>query len=309
MCSETQQDRLPEECDLGQLGLSQAQVSSVEVICRRRINTIFRVCCGGRWFVLKWIDRPEMSTELLAYCLLAQERVPVLPHKAGDRALLLEDLASSSEWRLADEADMTREETGRGIAAWYRRFHEAGRKLLLQRAPGLAGLGREADRVTPASVRALQIRLGLNDARVLDWAAAHVDPVVQAIRFLPRTLNYNDFHWSNLAINKTDGSSVIVFDYHLLGQGLPYSDCRNVMGCLQGNARQAFAEAYGPVGPYEPVLDAPIATLHALLQASECSTLPRWAHPLIEAVRDGTFERELRAAIDVAQHVLASSRL
>ncbi|MFA6134087.1 MAG: hypothetical protein WC869_08745 [Phycisphaerae bacterium] len=303
MCSETQPDRLPEACDLEQLGLSQDQVLSVEVICRRRINTMFRVCCGGRWFVLKWIDRPEMSTELLAYRLLAQERVPVLTHTAGDRALLLEDLASSCDWRLADEADMTSEETGRGIAAWYRRFHEAGRKLLLQQPAAWQGLQREADRVTPESIHTLQIRLGLEDARVLDWAAGQVDPVVRAIRRLPQTLNYNDFHWSNLAVNRTDCASIIVFDYHLLGQGLPHSDCRNVMGCLQGNARQAFAEAYGPVGPYEPVLDAPIATLHALLMASECPKLPRWAHPLVEAVRDGTFERELHAAIDVAEEV------
>jgi hypothetical protein len=129
------------------------------------------------------------------------------------------------------------------------------------------------------------------------------------MRNLPQTLNYNDFHWSNLAVNRTARSSVIVFDYHLLGQGIAYSDCRNVMGCLQGNGRQAFIEAYGPVSPYEPVLDAPIATLHALIQASECPKLPSWAHPLIEAVRNGTFEREFRAAIEMADFVLGGTRL
>lgn len=298
MESHDQHTGLPHSCDIRRLGLSPDEITSVEPISQRHINTIYRICCNGRWYVLKCIDRPEMSTELLAYRLLLQERVPVLPHRAGENALLLEDLAHSEVWRLAEEADMAREETGRAIAEWYRRFHDAGRRLLARQTPGLDSLQREADRVTATSVRSLPTRLALRNVRVLDWAAEQVEQVVRAIHQLPQTLSYNDFHWSNLAMRRTGGQEGIVFDYHLLGIGMAYSDCRNVVGSLLGGARDAFHETYGKTSDLERLLDAPVAVLHALLQAAECTPLPRWAGPLIDMIDNGTFERELHAALE-----------
>ena len=78
------------------------------------------------------------------------------------------------------------------------------------------------------------------------------------------------------------------------------SDCRNAGTCLRGRARDGFFQTYGPVDERERVLDAPVATLHALLQAAESAGVPPWAGALMEQVRDGTLERQLyraRAAI------------
>lgn len=43
----------------------------------------------------------------------------------------------------------------------------------------------------------------------------------------------------------------VVYDYHLLGIGLAYSDCRNVAGSLGERVQSAFWEAYGSVDERE----------------------------------------------------------
>ena len=289
------QAALPASCDLASLGLAAEAVTSVEVICRRRINTVYRICCAGKWHVLKWIQRPEMSVELAAYELLGQRGVPLLPHRPGKQALLLEDLDHCDAWRLAAEADMDREETGSAVAAWYRRFHDAGRRLLATNRGALGALRCEAEKVTAEGVRALAARLSLPEP-AMRTAAEQIVPIVQAILRQPQTLNYNDFHWSNLALSNTDAPQAIVFDYHLLGVGMAYSDCRNVSTCLRGRGREAFWAACGPVNELERVLDAPVATLHGLLQAAESPRMPTWAGALMGQVLDGTLDRQLRQA-------------
>jgi len=291
---------LPPSCDLGQLGIAAELITSVEVICRRRINTVYRICCGGKWHVLKWIERPEMSVELLAYELLEQNGVPVLPYRAGKQALLLEDLAHSGTWRLADEADLARAEIGVAIALWYRRLHDVGRQLLANGAGGHIALHCEAEKVTTSSVRSLVPRLGLPEQTIYR-AAELIEPIVQAARLRPQTLNYNDFDVSNLALHRTDTRRAIIFDYHLLGTGMAYSDYRNIITRLSGRAREAFGEAYGEVSEIEQALDAPIATLHALLQVAESPQQPVWAMRLVEQVHDGTLERQLREAMNAIQ--------
>jgi len=295
MGSETSPYVLPATCDLRQLGLAEADITSVEVICRRRINTVYRLRGAGTWYVLKWIEQPERSVELRAYELLARGGVPVLPYRAGERALLLEDLGHSPTWRLAEEGDMEREETGVAVAKWYRSFHDAGRQLLATMPGAFGGLRCEAEKVTAAAVQALRDRFNLPEA-VIRQAAEQIDAIVQAVLRQPRTLNYNDFDWSNLALPRIGGAPAIVFDYHLLGAGMAYSDCRNVARCLRGRAREAFWEAYGAISELERVLDGPVTTLHALLQAAESPRLPTWAGALIEHVRDGTLEGQLREA-------------
>lgn len=290
-------DELPALCDLHQLGLLREDVTSVEVICRRRINTVYRIQHAGTWYVLKWIEQPQKSVEMLAYSALSKSGVPVLPYRAGDRALLLEDLAHSQAWRLAEESDMEREHTGAAVARWYRDLHHAGRALLATEPGDSSPFRCEAEGLTPDAVLSLADRLRLPEGMIRQ-AAGRIGRVVQAVLQQPNTLTYNDFHWSNLALSKSGDLRAVVFDYHLLGAGMAYSDCRNATMCLQGRAREAFWRAYGSASELERVLDGPVATLHALLQAAELPRLPAWAKPLMDQVCDGTFEAQLRQAED-----------
>ncbi|MHB8947342.1 MAG: hypothetical protein ACYC6I_12500 [Bacillota bacterium] len=79
--------------------------------------------------------------------------------------------------------------------------------------------------------------------------------------------------------------AAIINDYHLMGIGLPYSDCRNVAGSLAELARSAFSEAYGRVDELERLLDKPTSILYGLLAASRLPRFPRWAETCLEAAR------------------------
>jgi hypothetical protein len=291
---------LPTTCDLSRLGLDPATVARVELIHREHGDRLYRVGWGGRSFVLKWFGKPEQAIELRSYELLGSLGVPTLPvHGRAENALLLEDLAACPTWRLAEAADAGRAETGVAVAEWYLAFHAAGRELLDGRKGAPAWLRREADALDRATVLETGRRLGLEARPVWRLAADHIEELRAAMRALPETLNYNDFHWSNLALSRQRPPRAIVSDYHLLGIGLAASDCRNVVGSLRGEARASFWESYGPVDESEVVLDAPVATLYALSVAAQRSRRPSWARPLVRQARDGELDRSLRKALEI----------
>lgn len=121
------------------------------------------------------------------------------------------------------------------------------------------------------------------------------------MRSLPETLNYNDFCWKNLALSRSQGENLqaIVFDYHLMGLGLAYSDCRNVTGSLKGKARSSFRQTYGRVDEREKLLDEATAVLYALFTALRLPIFPHWGQGCLDKVKSGEIERSLRRALEV----------
>lgn len=295
-------EELPDSIDLPALGLDPSEVKSVALLGRHEGHTLCRVVCGGRSFVLKWFASGAENIEVQAYALLSRYGVPTLRvHGSTDDALLLEDLDASPTWRLATAADNSRAQTGTAVAEWYRALHAAGRALLAndQAAPGY--LRREVDSLDIAVILWMGERLGPVGSGVWKLAAEYIEALKSAIRTLPTTLNYNDFEWTNLALSRQETPSLraIVFDYHLLGIGPAYSDYRNVMGSLEGRAREAFQDAFGPVDEREALLDAPTSVLYGLYEALQRPRLPGWATGPLAEVASGELEQKLQRAIAV----------
>lgn len=237
---------------------------------------------------------------MAAYRLLGTLGVPTLRVLgAAGCSLLLEDLSHSPAWRAATEEDVALPRTGTALAMWYRTLHEAGASAVTGPHAALAAhLRREVDDLTPEAVATLADALGERGRPVWLLAEARVERLRWAYASLPQTLNYNDFFWGNLALSRRDPLGAVVFDYHLLGVGVRYSDYRNVVGSLGPRAAAAFAEAYGPHDPAEQALDEPLATLYALSCALRLPRLPGWAKDSLREVHDGTLERRLRAAVE-----------
>jgi hypothetical protein len=294
-------DRLPESCDLTALGLDPAEVTAVTQIHERHGNRLFRIVCAGQPFVLKWFHDPATQTEVRSYALLEELGVPTLPvYGRAQDALLIEDLANSLEWRLAGKDDVELPQVGAAVAEWYRMFHTAGRRLFSSPAPVPAYLGREVDSLDAETVLSLGEKLGLSDLRVWAYAAGQIERLKGALAALPQTLNYNDFFWGNLALSRGVGPlRAVVFDYHLLGVGVAYSDCRNVVGSLGEGARPAFWEAYGPADEKERLLDEPTATLYGLFCATKRPAFPAWAQQCLDQVLNGDLERSLNRALEI----------
>lgn len=271
----------------------------VHLIHEGRGNRVYRVERDDRTFVLKWFDGATCPIEPRAYMLLEELGVPTLPVLGRtENALLLEDLNASDNWRLAASADIEQAATGVAVAAWYRSLHTAGRMLFV-RTQGLPDfLMYEWDVLNANTIHAIGDSLDLRSHPALALAIEQIEPLKAAMRTLPCTLTYNDFHWTNLALSRhRNPLRAIVFDYHLLGVGLAYSDFRNVLSALGNGARSAFAEAYGPVDEREAALDAPFAVLYTLHEASLRPRFPKWGEASLTAARDGNLEGSLRRAI------------
>ena len=278
-----------------QLGLNPREARVVKIISRSKGTRLYRMRIEGKTYVLKRF-LGEDPLEPRAYGLLRELGVPTLPvHDSTPRALLLEDLDASPTWRLAGERDVAGRNGGRAVAEWYQFFHTAGRGLVKRGAPDW--LRWEWDELTPEGILGVGRALEMEENPVWRFAADHLDGLRARARELPMTLNYNDFHWTNLALSRQLPLKAIVFDYHLLGIGLAWSDVRNVTCSLGPAAREAFLDAYGPTRPEERILDEPLSVLHALHVATARPTLPRWAVPCRERARSGQLLASLERAV------------
>jgi len=224
------------------LSVDPVVINHVDTLSKQHNHAVWRIMTPERSYILKWLPEAEARVEIKGYLLLQELGVPTLPlYGSTAQALFLEDLAQSDRWRLAVQADAARAEVGRAVARWYQVFHDAGDALFSQGdCPSF--LRRETDELEPDSILAAGRALGLANYHVLDLACKQIELLKAAVEKLSVTLNYNDFHWTNLAISRQEDDQLeaITFDYHLLGVGMRYSDCRNVVGSLSGDAVRAF---------------------------------------------------------------------
>lgn len=285
------------------LGMDSMSIGHVDKLSERHGHIIWRVMIGEQVFILKWFPKTSAKVEIDSYLLLTELVVPTITlFGYTEQALLLEDLTQSEEWRLAVQEDMGKAEVGTAVAHWFQHFHNAG-EAFLSNGDCPAFLTREIDALSPESIFSIGTAFDLSHMRVWRFAANNIELLNAAIKNMKTTLNYNDFYWTNLSLSRQHDVQMeaVIFDYHLLGIGMRYSDCRNVTSSLSGNAVESFWDAYGDIDPRECVLDSPLATLYSLHVASRRSNFPKWAKPCLDDVINGHLERAFAEAIEAAQ--------
>jgi hypothetical protein len=279
---------------LHRLGLDPAV--PVETIRERQGHGVFRLRPAAESLVVKVWSDPAAATEVRAYRILADLGVPTIRViGTTDRAILLEDLEISARWRPAIDDDLATPQMISALADWYRLLHQAGSPP----GPWAAEIPDEYAHLSVDAMRRAGRSLDLD--RKARWikAANAVEPLLITWKTLPRTLIYNDFHVSNLAVARTTAQSVMI-DFDRLRIGTAAGDLRNVTGQLNPTARQVFLEEYGPVREPELIIDAPLAVIGALCGLDPTlPRIPRWARVLRDEVVDGTLDRKLDAALEL----------
>ena len=285
---------------LENMGFDTTRLDNVDPIREKHGNRLFRIILERSPYILKVFGDPEASREIRAYSLLEDLGVPILDVIAKtDDALLLEDLDVSEHLRLANEKDAGKAEVGVALAEWYRTLHDADSAVRLGVDHRSSFLRREIDALTPASIMEVAARIGGSDQKKWSTLAGNIDRIRNAVMDSAETLTYNDFHWTNLALSR-NGRRIraVVFDYHLLGLGMRYSDCRNVTSSLGPDAADAFRSEYGETDPGEKVLDELVAPLCALVEAFRRPGFPSWAVASLELAETGEIHSRLDRAID-----------
>ena len=285
---------------LEEMGLGASFLGEVELIQERHRNRLFRITLDDSSYILKVFGDPRISREVGAYALLKDLGVPTLSVIARiPDALLLEDVEASTHLRLAYEEDVGEAEVGVALAGWYRALHHAGSRLQAhQTKPSF--LWREIEELTASSILEIASKVGGSDQSGWIALADNIERIKNAAISCGETLTHNDFHWTNLALSRNDNLiRAVVFDYHLLGLGLRYSDCRNVTGSLGPDAASAFWSAYGETDPREKVLDDLTAPLYVLVEAFRRPKFPSWAEQSLKLAKTREIHNRLERVIEV----------
>lgn len=285
---------------LVKMGFETSHLRTADLIQERHGNRLFRITLGITSYVLKVFGNPAASSEIRAYDLLRNLGVPTLRTIVStNSALLLEDLEASGDFRLASVNDVETAEVGVALAHWYQTLHDVGSRFRMSQTETVF-LRREIEELTPASILDAAAKVGDSDRSKWITLADNIDRIKDAAMASAETVTYNDFHWTNLALSRDEKPiRAIVFDYHLLGLGLRYSDYRNVLGSLGRNAASAFRSEYGEADPREKVLDDLMAPLFALLVAFRRSKFPSWAEPHLELAKTGEIHNRFKRVMQI----------
>lgn len=300
-------DLLKEKVPWARLGLAKRDIRDATLIQEKDGCRLYRFSHRGTYLVLKCLPSDLPGVEPACYAILQGCGVPVVPVKAStDAFVLMEDLKTSPAWRLACPEDLSSEEVGAALGRWYRLLHDAGSKYLRERRPLPEGVTREIDLLSVSGIRGIAEHTHTSDNRIWKVVEQKLELVQNAYRALPNTFNYNDFGMQNLALSRSTQPRLeaVLFDFHLMGIGLPSTDCHNVTGGLRTEqARAAFWKEYGQVDPREEIISRPLSLLHGLLIGVRMPEFPFWAKDCLDLVMSGQLEEQLRKAERVAAEI------
>ena len=243
---------------------------------------VWRVAAGNVSYIMKHFENVEYRREIENYKTLISLGVPTLNVVAHTScSILLQDIEDSM-YRLGKPEDMSDPKIAATIAKWYKTLHEKG-----QHYKNLPQLYDECDCITPENIAMVIEVTKTSNLHVWQVINTNFGRIKSAAIGLPRTLTYNDFYYTNLAV-ASDGTSAIMYDYNMLGKGYVYGDIRNVCSSLGSEeARLAFKNAYGHLNENEALLDDIICTLQTLIVACGREKFPNWAAGALEMVKDG----------------------
>lgn len=281
--------------ELEKLGLSNKDYISLQEIRNKDGVYLYRVKYNDEFYVLKYFLNDEFTREIENYSILKELNIPTIKvFGYTKRALLLEDLEKSETYRLGVEADLADVEAAKALAKWYIKLHREGAKYVSRNNNKFY---REIDVVTKENVELVKNKSNTDDNMVWKLITDNVNIVLEKIRSFEETLNYNDFYWTNLVVNK-DKKEAIMFDYNFLGMGFRYNDIRNVCSSLSDEAGKAFIEEYGGINQSEKTIDDCMSILVNLIFAYKRPTFPNWARDSLEAIHNGELEKSFRKILD-----------
>jgi|GEM_PF-547965 len=274
--------------ELGEMGVPFAWLEKMR---KKDGVSLFRVVCGDETYVMKCFEKAEYRREIRNYEILQALGIPALRVVARtEKSLLLEDLTKSGQYRLATEEDMSDETVARGLAKWYRALHDKGAAYVRDNAPMLY---METDNLSADVFRQIAVRTGTENNDMWASLTACWEKICAYAVLASKTLTYNDFYYTNMAVMRDDGGDALMFDYNLLGRGYAYADVRNVCVSLSEKARTAFLAAYGAYDLREKRLDDVLSVLATLSAAGRFDSLPKWADESLAVVRNGMFAKAL----------------
>jgi len=277
--------------ELFKLGLSETNHIDLQKIRDKDGIYLFRVNYKNKYYIIKYFFKEEYKREIKNYSILKDLNISTIKVFAHtDRSILLEDLERSKNYRLGVRSDLSDIEVAKLLAEWYLDLHNKGQKYINDKCDNFY---REIDIITKENIELIKYRSNTRGYKVWSIILDNYDLIFNKIEDLEKTLTYNDFYWTNLAVSN-DRKKAIMFDYNLLGIGYRYSDIRNVCSSLSDEAGKVFIKEYGNINEIEKIMDEGLSILITLIFAYKRSKFPEWAKESLNAVFNGKLERAFK---------------
>ncbi|XMB86832.1 hypothetical protein RJG79_03290 [Mycoplasmatota bacterium WC44] len=258
---------------------------------------VYRIYLDDKSYVVKYFEKDEYKREIQMYKLLRDIGVKTLEiYESTNNLIVMEDIMISDRYRLGVEKDLSDLDVAKGLAVWYKDFHEKGLKYLKDNKD--IKLYKELDYITIDTINTVKVKSYTESSFVWNSLISNIDIIKKKINMLPQTLNYNDFYYTNLIVSK-DKKEAFMFDFNFMGQGLKYFDVRNVLYSLKGEAKQIFLEEYGEYDIKEKLVDDVMSVIYDLSKAYGKDIFPKWGEESLGKINDVSFEKNVSSMIDL----------
>lgn len=244
---------------------------------------LYKIQSFDKRYIFKYFENIEFRREINNYLILQKLDVLTIPLIAyTDEAILMEDISFSDDMRLAVKEDMNNPDICQSLGKWYKNLHKKGKDYVKLYGRNMY---MEADCITYENINTIKEKTNTVDNPVWQYIDENLDFLKELIDNTEKTLAYNDFYYTNMAVSKQHGA--FMFDYNLLGKGYVASDIKNVTVQLSEEGKNAFLESYGQYNKKEELLHEIVGTLVGLHFACNKEVFPKWGYEELELVNKG----------------------
>ncbi|WP_202708989.1 hypothetical protein [Sporosalibacterium faouarense] len=282
--------------ELYKLGFNNLREIKIEEIRDKDGVFLFRIKTKKDSYILKYFSNEEYTREIKNYEILKGLNIKTIKNYGyTDKSILLEDLETSTEYRLGVCDDLKDIQVAKALAKWYINLHDKGIKYIEQNE---SSFYRESDVIVKENIEFIRMKTNTENNKVWDLVIDNLGLIQEKINIPEKTFNYNDFYWTNLVVSR-DKSEAFMFDYNFLGIGFRYCDINNVCSSLSKEAREVFVKEYGYVSTKEEVIYDFTAIIITLFFAYKREVFPSWAKESLDAINKGKLEEATRKVLEL----------
>ncbi len=251
---------------------------------------LYRIRNCDKQYVLKYFETIEFRREIKNYLILQDLDVLTIPLiEYTDEAIIMEDISISDNMRLAAKEDMNDPKICQSLGKWYRNLHKKGKEYINLNGDSMY---METDCVTYENIQMIKQKTNTMNSLVWKVIEEKLDYLKELIDKTEKTLTYNDFYYTNMAVSKEFGA--FMFDYNLLGKGYVASDIKNVTVQLGEEAKKSFLKSYGKYDEKEILIHEIAGNLVALCFACQREIFPKWGYEELELINNGSMMKNIK---------------
>lgn len=247
----------------------------------------------GKNYVFKYFKDDFQKREVENYNLLKKLGITTVKiYGMHSNSILMEDLTSNENTRLAAISDLKDEPIVRSLAKWYLKLHTSGKEYVNNNE--IKTMYCELDSLSYQRIEYIREKSNYDDEEFWELFYKNFNNIKKM--YMDKvTITYNDFFYGNMGI--VNNNDVIMFDFNLMGIGLAYFDIKNVTYGFSDILYDIFMEEYGSYDKEEELLYDVLSPIISLDVAYRKNEFPKWGVDSLEELTSGKTKEKLKELI------------